>query len=210
MAFSGNKSLLTARSSYPKILFILFVVTWLLLAIDPISRFDWFLDNLPVFIFVPLLVLTYRKFMFSNISYTLIYCFAILHLVGAHYTYAYVPIDWSYFGFERNQYDRIVHFFNGLLLFYPLQELGLKIFRKNATDKKFSYLFPAIAIIAISILYEFVEFGMAMIFSPEAVGSYLGTQGDKYDSAKDVLMSVFGAAIAGIFIAIRKSMMRSY
>lgn len=178
---------------YPKILLVLSLAAWLFFAISPFSRFDWFLDNLPVFVFVPLLVFTYNRFRFSNFSYTLFFLFFILHLIGAHYTYGQVPIDWSVFGFERNHYDRLVHFLNGLLLFYPVREF---ISRKTKISGAWSYFFPFATIMAASALYEILEWTMAVIFSPDAVELYLGAQGDQFDEIKDMLMAWGGAMIA--------------
>ena len=111
----------------------LYFIWWLLLAIKPHDRADWALENVLVVLFVILLVFTYRRFPLSRISYTLIFLFLCLHSVGAHYTYAHVPYDeWfqmylgfsldELMGFERNHFDRLVHFCYGLLLAYPIRE----------------------------------------------------------------------------------------
>src|SRR3954468_19362751 len=115
---------------YPKILlvvFLLFAAAW---AFNPVDRKDWALENALTAIFVVFFILTYNKMRFSNISYTLICIFMCLHTIGAHYTYSKVPYnDWSaklfgssinsWFGVERNYYDRLVHFSFGFLLALP-------------------------------------------------------------------------------------------
>src|ERR1051325_7967061 len=99
---------------------------WIALAIKPLDRSDWLLENILVFVTAAVLVFSYRRFQFSNASYVLIILFLALHTIGAHYTYAKVPAGFwiqNLFHFNRNHFDRIIHFAFGLLLIYPLQEL---------------------------------------------------------------------------------------
>ncbi len=102
---------------------------WVLTAIRPLYPRDWLLENLLVFIYSALLLATYRRFAFSNLSYALFTVFLSLHLVGAHYTYAEVPLGlWMRDALElsRNHYDRLVHFSFGLLIAYPFREILLR------------------------------------------------------------------------------------
>lgn len=112
---------------YLVILALIFAVWWLVLAIAPLERHAWLMENLLVFAIVAFLFAFHRKLLFSRVSYTLIFVFMFLHQVGAHYTYAEVPYDdWlqsltgrtfnSLVGWERNNFDRVVHFLYGLLL----------------------------------------------------------------------------------------------
>ena len=94
-------------------------VAWIVAAIHPVSRADWLLENLLVFAWLPVLVLTYRRRPLSDVSYALLLAFCLLHTVGAHYTYAEVPLGYwlkDTLGMERNHFDRIVHFAWGLLI----------------------------------------------------------------------------------------------
>jgi putative membrane protein len=105
------------------------LAVWILAAIDPLYPRDWLLENLLVIGCSALLVATWRRFQFSNFSYGLFIAFLSLHLVGSHYTYSETPFgfwmqDW--FGFERNHYDRVVHFSFGLLIAYPMREILLR------------------------------------------------------------------------------------
>ena len=106
-------------------------------AIEPFDRKDWALENLLVVIAFVLLVSTYKLLPLSRVSYTLIFVFLCLHELGSHYTYAEVPYDaWTrawfgtgfneWIGWERNNYDRIVHCAYGLLLAYPVREVFLR------------------------------------------------------------------------------------
>jgi putative membrane protein len=154
------------------------------------------LENLLVFIYAALLIASYRRFAFSNLSYGLFGLFLSMHLVGAHYTYSETP-----FGFwlqdaldlSRNHYDRIVHFSFGLLIAYPFQELLL---RAAGVRRSWSYLLVMVTVLGFSGFYEALEGIVAMIVSPELGAAYLGTQGDEWDAQKDTALAFLGAVIA--------------
>lgn len=98
---------------------------WIWLAVAPVNRRDWVLENLPAIALVILLLMTYRRFQFSDASYCLMTFFMTLHAIGAHYTYAEVPFGFwlkDVFSLSRNPFDRITHFAYGALLAYPMRE----------------------------------------------------------------------------------------
>src|SRR6266536_4303830 len=109
-----------------QIALICYALFWVVLAIHPVDRSDWFLENLLVFATASVLIPTYRKFQLSNLSYALILLFLALHAIGAHYTYAKVPACFCLMDLlhlKRNHYDRVIHFGFGFLLIYPMREL---------------------------------------------------------------------------------------
>jgi putative membrane protein len=172
------------------------IVFWVITAIKPLYPRDWLLENLLVFFYSALLIITYRWFRFSNLSYALFTLFLSLHLLGAHYTYSETPFgfwlqDW--FGFGRNHYDRIVHFCFGLLIAYPFREILL---RQTGVKREWSYFLAVTLVLAFSAFYEVIEGLAATIFSPELGAAYLGTQGDEWDAQKDTAMAFAGAIIA--------------
>lgn len=172
------------------------IVLWIITAIEPFNRRDWFLENLLVFFYGTLLVLTYRRFAFSSLSYLLFTVFMSLHLVGAHYTYAEVPFGFwlqDALGMTRNHYDRIVHFSFGLLIAYPFRELLL---RAAGVVHSWSYLLAVCIVLAFSGFYEVIEGIVAMIVDPELGMAYLGTQGDVWDAQKDTFLAFCGSVIA--------------
>jgi len=187
------------------LLAILYLPIWVGLAIDPNHRSDWLLENVLVVIAIILIASTYRGFPLSRISYLLIFLFLSLHTVGAHYTYAEVPYrDWlELIGYSadnesRNHFDRLVHFFYGLLIAYPIRELFIRI----ATVRGFwGYFLPLEFTMATSMLYELVEWGAAMIFGGELGMAFLGTQGDIWDAHKDMALASLGALITMSFTA---------
>lgn len=168
---------------------------WTALAIAPRDRQDWLLENLLALAAVAILAVTYRRFQFSSPSYLLITAFLSLHAVGAHYTYAEVPVGfWLQhgFGLSRNPFDRLVHFAYGLFLAYPLREILVRL----AGVKGFwSYYLPLSGMLAQSGFFEIVEALVAQIVSPELGAAYLGTQGDEWDAQKDMLAAGSGALL---------------
>ena len=172
------------------------LVLWVITAIKPLYPSDWLLENLLVFFWGAVLVISYRRFPFSNLSYFLFTVFLSFHLAGAHYTYAETPFGFwmqQLFDFERNHYDRLVHFLFGLLLAYPIWEILL---RKSGLKKSWSYFITVNCVAAFSAIYEILETIAAMIVSPELGAAYLGTQGDEWDAQKDALLALIGAIIA--------------
>lgn len=174
-------------------------IIWIWLAINPVDRHDWLLENLLAVGLVAILVLTYRRFTFSLTSYWLIAAFMVLHAIGAHYTYAEVPFGFwlkDIGGLTRNPFDRLVHFAYGLLLVYPLREL---LVRLAGVKGGWSYVMPVSSILAQSGFFEVIEAIVAMIVSPELGSMYLGTQGDEWDAQKD-MAAAFGGAIVTMLV----------
>jgi len=179
-----------------QLLLVWLLVLWVVTAIAPFNRRDWLLENLLVFIYGGLLVATYRRFAFSNLSYGLFTAFMTLHLVGAHYTYSEVPFGFwlqDALGLARNHYDRIVHFSFGLLIGYPFRELLL---RAAGVRPAWSYLMVVVTVLGFSGFYEALEGIVAVIVSPELGAAYLGTQGDEWDAQKDTALAFSGAIVA--------------
>ena len=179
----------------PRFLLAAYLLLWGWLAIAPIDRQDWFLENLLAVTLVAILVLTHRRFQFSNLSYVFIALFLALHAIGAHYTYAQVPAGFwlqETFGLSRNPFDRIVHFSYGLLLVLPIREL---LMRLAGIRGFWSYYLPISAVLAQSGFFEVVEGVVATIVNPELGTAYLGTQGDEWDAQKDMLAAFTGALL---------------
>ena len=190
--------------SYVLTLAAVFAVVWILLGIDPLHRDDWILENVLTVVACVALAASYRAFPFSRVSYTLMFIFLCLHTLGSHYTYAEVPYDtWfkeltghtfnEWVGWERNNYDRIVHFAYGLLLAYPVREVFLRI---AGVRGFWGYFLPLDLTMSSSMLYELIEWAAAETFGGELGVAYLGTQGDVWDAHKDMALASLGALIA--------------
>lgn len=176
--------------------FFFLIFFWIITAIQPVDRHDWFIENILFFVTFSVLVITYERFRFSSFSYFLITIFLSLHLIGAHYTYSEVPLGhWvsEVFNLKRNHYDRAIHFSFGLLMFYPILEF---LVRRAHLKGFLSYGLPAACIMFYSGLFEVIEWIVAMVVSPELGAAYLGTQGDEWDAQQDMLDAILGAALA--------------
>lgn len=163
--------------------------------------FTWFLESIPAFIGVLILVFTYNKFRFSNFTYFIILLHCIVLLVGGHYTYAEVPLfDWIKVTFHqtRNNYDKVGHFVQGFVPALIIREIFV---RKNVVNgqKWLSFIIVAIAL-AISAFYELIEWFVS-VNTGESGDAFLGTQGYIWDTQSDMLTAFIGALAAVIFFS---------
>jgi putative membrane protein len=161
----------------------------------------WAMEVVPVMIALPLMWLTRQRFPLTRLLYALIFVHACVLMVGGHYTYARVPLgDWmrAWFGFERNHYDRIGHFMQGAVPALVARELLLRCTPLKPGGWLFT-LVTAVAL-AISALYELIEWGAAMALGAGA-DEFLATQGDPWDTQKDMAMAWLGAMVAQWLLA---------
>lgn len=182
------------------LMLVAFLVFWGLLAIQPMYRGDWLLENVLVFVAIPVLVSLHPILPLSKISYTQIFIFLCLHEIGAHYTYAAVPSGelLDFIGGDRNHYDRLVHFSYGLLLTYPVREIVLRVSRARGF---WTYLLPWLIVISTSTLFELLEWLAALVFGPDLGIAFMATQGDVWDTQKDMALAALGSTIATFVIA---------
>jgi putative membrane protein len=177
-----------------------YAIFWTLLAIHPVDRGDWFLENLLVFATMLVLVLTYHRFHFSNVTYGLLGLFLALHAIGAHYTYAKVPAGFGMqdlLHLDRNHFDRVIHFGFGLLLVYPVREL---LQRAGGVRGPWLPWLTLALIAAMSSFFEILEAIIAQIVRPDLGTAYLGTQGDIWDAQKDMIAAIVGGILATLAI----------
>jgi len=162
---------------------------------------NWLLENTLTFIFVAFLIVTYKKYQFSDLSYLLICIYLCLHVYGSKYTYAENPFGYwlkDVFHMSRNHYDRIVHFSFGFLLAYPTREMFLKWLKY---PRWVAWLLPIEITLSISGFYELIEWGVADLFFKAHGDAYLGTQGDTWDAQKDIFLAFCGAIIATTIVS---------
>jgi len=191
---------------YPLCLLAAYLAIWLALAIDPVFRKDWLLENIIVFVAVPLFVLTARRLRFSDFTYTCLFAFFVLHAIGAHYTYSLVPYAdwWQALGGGapegRNHYDRFVHFIYGLLV----TPAAVEVFEHYGRySRPWAFLMPWMFMAGHSVIYELIEFVAAIAFGGDLGQAYLGTQGDVWDSQKDMGLALAGATLTLVLLAAR-------
>lgn len=172
-----------------------FTVTFLWSIIEPKESFTCFLEIIPALIGVLILTLTFKRFRFTNFTYFMILLHCIILFIGGHYTYAEVPLfDYvrEIFHQTRNNYDKVGHFAQGLIPALIIRELFI---RKKVINNKSFFNFIIVSIcLAISAAYEWIEWGVS-ISTGDKGDSFLGTQGDIWDTQSDMLFATIGACI---------------
>ena len=184
-----------------QLLLLLFFVGLLVSGIQPKEYFTWFLEVLPAVIGLIVLVLTYKKFQFTNFTYIFILIHCYILFLGGHYTYAEVPFfDWIKETFElsRNNYDKVGHFAQGFVPAIIIRELFI---RKNVISNKSYFNFIIVSIcLAISAAYEWIEWWVSLC-TGEGGDAFLGTQGDIWDTQSDMLLATIGAICMLVFLS---------
>ena len=201
-----HKTVAFSRNRFLQALALWYAAVWVVTSVRPLDRHDWLLENLLVFGLVIVLIATYRAFPLSDLSYLLITAFMTLHAIGAHYTYAQVPLGFwmqQAFGLARNHFDRIVHFSFGLLMAYPIREVFLRV----ANARGFwAYYLPLDVTLAFSALYEIMEMVITSLVAPGTGDAWLGTQGDVWDPQKDMGLAALGALICMCITALIRTL----
>jgi putative membrane protein len=182
----------------------LLVLTAIALAVSgigPRERGTWMLEVLPVLIAAPLLILTWKRFRLTPLTYRLIFLHALILILGGHYTYAHVPLGFwlqELFDFARNPYDRIGHFAQGFVPAIVIREILLR--RSPLQPGKWAFFLVACVALAFSAVYEFVEWWVAVLLG-EGASAFLGTQGDEWDTQWDMFLCLLGAASSQLLLS---------
>ena len=162
-------------------------------AIHPHDYTTWWMETAPIFIALPILVATYKSYTLTPLTYRLLFVHALILMVGGHYTYAEVPLGYwmeDWFGFVRNDYDKIGHVAQGFVPALLFRELLLR----SSPLKRGKLLFTLVTAccLAISATYELIEWAAAISMG-QGADAFLGTQGDPWDTQTDMLMALIGA-----------------
>ncbi len=170
-------------------------------AIHPKDRFTWFLEVLPALIGLAALALTWRRFPLTRLLYWLILAHCIILMIGGHYTYAEVPLfDWirDHFHLQRNNYDKVGHFFQGFVPALIARELIVRLELVNG--RGWRNFFVICMVLALSAFYELIEWWVALASGDEAV-AFLGTQGDPWDTQSDMFLALIGGSLALLLLS---------
>ena len=186
---------------FPVVLLIVVSAIWAWSGIGPHdTRLTWILETFPVMIALPLLLWTYKKFPLTDLAYTLIAVHAVILMLGGHYSYAKVPLgfwmeDW--FGWTRNNYDKIGHFMQGFGPAIYTRE----IMARTSPLKGGRWLaVVSVAIpLAFSAIYEIIEW-LASLSNPADTEAFLGTQGYIWDTQTDMFWCLIGSIAALILL----------
>ena len=184
-------------TKYPLVLLILVFAFWVWSGIAPHdTRLTWVLETLPFMIALPVLLFTFRRFPLTNLTYTLIALHAMILMLGAHYSYAKVPLgfwmeDW--FGWTRNNYDKIGHLMQGFGPAIYVREILART-SPLRSGKWLAFLSVAVPL-AFSALYEIIEW-LASLSNPTDTEAFLGTQGYIWDTQSDMFLCLVGSILA--------------
>lgn len=185
----------------PLALLVVGAIALVVSGINPAERSTWWLEVFPIFIAVPVLLATARRFPLTPLAYRLIFVHALILMLGGHYTYAKVPLGFwmeEWFGFTRNHYDRIGHFAQGFVPAIVAREILLR--RSPLTKGGWLFTIVTALCLAISACYEFVEW-FAAVVGGSGADAFLGTQGDVWDTQWDMFMAFIGAMTAQLVLA---------
>lgn len=159
-----------------------------------------------------ILWLTYKQYV-SRTSFALSIIFLLIHVLGAHYLYSYVPYnDWgkqlfdvdlnAYFGWSRNMYDRLVHLSYGLLLYQLIFDC-FSVWLPRARRGQIALLVIQF-VMASSMFYELIEWLVAIGMSPKDAENYNGQQGDMWDAHKDMAIATVGSIVAWLITVVKQ------
>lgn len=177
-------------------LMIAITIALVVSGISPRDRMTWVLEALPVMIALPWLALTLRTFPLTSLLYRLLGLHALILLLGAHYTYAEVPLGiWAQeaFDLQRNHYDRLGHIAQGFVPAILVRELLLR--RSPLVPGPLLFTLVGSACLAFSALYELIEWWTAVVVG-DGAAAFLGSQGDPWDAQWDMFLALLGAIAA--------------
>jgi len=170
-------------------------------AIHPYDRTTWFMEVAPIFIALPVMIATYRRFPLTTLLYVLIFIHALVLIAGGHYTYARVPLGYwmqDALSLDRNPYDKIGHFMQGFVPFLVTREILLR--NGFLTSRKMVAFLSVCVVMAISAWYELIEWWSALAMG-QGADEFLGTQGDPWDTQSDMFFAFIGAMSAMVLLS---------
>lgn len=173
--------------------FLTLIALLVISGLQPFDQTTWVLEVFPIFVVVPLLIATHKSFPLTPLLYCLIFVHAIVLMVGGTYSYARVPVGFylqDFFQLSRNPYDKVGHFFQGLVPALVIREILL---RRNYLAKGKMLIFLVLfTVLGISAAYELLEWFSALVLG-QGADEFLGTQGDPWDTQSDMFFALIGA-----------------
>lgn len=184
------------KNTEPLVLLALCSLVLVISGLGPFDRATWWMEVAPVLLGVPLLILTWNRFRPTPLLYRLLFLHALILILGGHYTYARVPPGFwvqDLLDLSRNHYDRLGHLAQG---FIPAI-LTREVLRKHVPALRGGWLFFLVTSVclAFSAFYEMIEW-WAAVAGGEAAESFLGTQGDVWDTQWDMFFALIGALLS--------------
>jgi len=185
----------------PLILLMIAGLCLVISGISPHDRVTWLLEVFPVLIGAPILIATYRRFPLTSLVYRLLLIHALVLILGAHYTYARVPLGFwiqDLFDLSRNHYDRLGHFAQGFIPAILVREILLRCSPLN--QGKWLFFLVVAVCLAFSAFYELIEWWVALA-GGETANAFLGAQGDIWDTQWDMFLALIGSITAQFTLA---------
>jgi putative membrane protein len=190
------------RSRFEPLLLLCMATAALIVSgFHPYDRTTWILEVFPVLLGGPILVASYRRFTLTSLLYRLLFLHALILIVGGHYTYARVPLGFwaqSLFEFSRNHYDRLGHLAQGFVPAILAREILVRL--TPLRPGRWLFFLVVCVCLAFSALYELIEWWAALI-GGESAESFLGTQGDVWDTQWDMFLALVGSIAAQLLLA---------
>jgi len=174
----------------------IFLIVLIWSGVYPKDQFTWFLEVAPALIGGVILAISYDKFRLTPLLYILILVHCIVLMIGGHYTYADVPFFDGLFGADRNNYDKVGHFFQGFVPALIVREILVR--KEVVSGRAWLNLFIVSISLAFSAFYELIEWWVALSTGEDAE-AFLGTQGYVWDTQSDMALALIGA-VTSIFI----------
>jgi putative membrane protein len=184
----------------PAILLVATIVALIVSRIGAAEPGTWVLEVFPIFIAIPILVATAKRFPLTPLAYRLLFVHALILMLGGHYTYAKVPLGfWAQDALHlgRNHYDRLGHFAQGFVPAIIAREVLLR--RSPLQRGKWLFFLVICVCLAISASYELIEW-LAAVLGGSSADAFLGTQGDVWDTQWDMFMAGVGALSALVLL----------
>jgi putative membrane protein len=214
--FKGETIRMTSQSSIPSrrellVLLAIYLAGFAVLAIRPHDRADWAMENFFPVSMLLILLGTYPYFKFTRLAYYMLFFYLFVQSYGAHFTYAEAaPFNWlrDHYHLKRNDYDRVAHFMLGFLMAIPIREILL---RYVSASRRWMAFITAAIVLAIGAFYEFIEWWVSVLVTPELGDKFLGTQGDIWDTQWDMFLALVGACCTlAIFTKLHDRQLGSY
>lgn len=194
---------MTPSAREPAVLLALTAVALLVSGVHPYERGTWVLEVFPVLLGAPILVATHARFPLTPLLYRLLFLHALILILGGHYTYARVPLGFwvqDAFDLSRNHYDRLGHFAQGFVPAILAREILLR--RSPLQPGRWLFFLVVCVCLAFSAFYELIEWWAAAI-GGDSAESFLGTQGDVWDTQWDMCIALVGAISAQLLLSRR-------
>lgn len=204
LIYSSKKNESFKDDKFLQFLFIIYLAVFTILSLKPENISEWWYESTATIFIIGILIVLYRSFRLSNLSYVCAAFFMVLHSLGAHYTYSQCPVgDWlnELIGADRNNYDRLVGFAFGYLISLPIMEILFRSVRLKYTE---ACVMAVVVNIALYSLASVAKMLLSMMMNDYQAEVFLAVQGDSWDLQKDILVSMCGSVTSMVSCILKR------